>query len=531
MPKLTAFALTLALLDLPTVVNAECAPDTVISSFVGQCNYDNFVASLSSGCAVSELFPNKTSTEIVDNVNALCEYDVPVQFVEILGTYQADRRYFAGGGDFVDADPDMWHVTSGNLRRFEDNMANDAVIAFPEYAARVKYNQANGGGNNGYPANMNLETSCDLRTIMCCFTNDGTEDGFDGTTSTDAITDVCRHDLRDSPQSNHVAAGWSVFPGVETTPAHCVGFTWTNDEIDLIGNMMYDISLRNTLAKGYKKGVPGAPMCGCIEHMPVVESSSCRKATKNGGVTNVFTLKDGYVSASNEANIVYGDCDDGMDLSESYKSKNPTSPNAIDAHLVGSGKCESDLENYLMEEQFLVEDLNQSRFVTPDAATWDQVVGMGTMFLPPQINAVVADADFRAQIDACQATKGRMCIVRRVCHSCTSVDHRDMYYKRISPLPPSGTNTTAGEVYFLDVFMNRWASFKNLLNVDFELYGTYDDALAGTNKWLFCNYDYFSHPVGFPRDCGPFGHTGDQWNSYSGWMPLAHHHGYFVEKS
>ena len=531
MPKLTAFALTLALLDLPTVANAACLPDTIVSSFAGECNYDNFVASLSSGCTPAELFPNMNSTEIVSHVTALCEYDVPVQFVEILGSYQDDRRYFAGGGDLVDADPDHWHVTTGNLRRFEDNVGASAIIAFPEYAARVKYNQANGGGNNGYPANMNLETSCDLRTIMCCFTAD--YDGFDGGDGFDgdATADVCRHDLRDSPQSNHVSAGWAVFPGVENTPAHCVGFTWTDDEFDLVGNMMYDVSLRNTLTKGYRKGVPGAPMCGCVEHMPVVESSTCRTATRDGEITNVFSFRDGYVSAHNEASIAYGECKDGMDLSASYKSKNPTTANAIDAHLVGTGNCASDLSTYLMEEQFLVEDASHTRFVTPDASAWDQAIGMGTMFLPPQVDPVVADAHFRKQINACQATKGRMCIVRRVCHSCNSVDHRDMFYKRLSPLPPSGTNTTAGEVYFLDVFMNRWASYMNVLNDDFELYGSYDDAVAGTNKWLFCNYDYFDHPIGFPRDCGPFGYVGDQWNSYSGWMPLAYHHGYFVEKS
>ncbi|KAL3823279.1 hypothetical protein ACHAXA_003427 [Cyclostephanos tholiformis] len=533
MSKLSAYALTLALLSHGAfrrggAVDAACTPSSVVSSFVGECTYSAFAQSLSPDCTTSELFPGKDQTEIEALVSAMCEYDVPVQFVEILGTYQRDRRYFAGGGDFVDADPSSWHVTSGNLQRFEDNLASRAVIAFPEYAARVKYNQQNGLGNNGYPANMNLETGCDLQTVMCCFTNDGTEDGFEMTDA--SITDVCRHDLRDSPQSNHVANGWSVFPGDESTPAHCVGFTWTDDNVDLVGNMMYDVSLRNTLTRGYKKGVPGAPMCGCIEHMPVVESASCRTATRTGPVTNVFTYRDGYVSASNEANIVYADCDGGLDLAGNYKSK--IGGNAIDAHLVGENMCASDLSTYLMEEQFLIENSNPSRYVTADDTIWDQVIGMGTLFLPPQPNATLADADFRAQVTSClTSSKDRHCIIRRICHSCTSPVHRDIYYKRITPLPPPGTNITNGEVYFLDMFMNRWASYMNVLNVDFELYGSYEDALSGTNKWQYCNYDYFSHPVGFPRDCSPYVYTGDQWNSYSGWMPFAQHHGYYVEKS
>ena len=524
MLKLSSYALTLALLN-QRVRRTTAACGTI--SFAGDCTYDAFKAAVlaTPNCTLGGLFPGKDPAAIEAEVAALCEYDVPVQFVEIQGTYQADRRYFAGGGDVADSPGASWDVVTGNLRRFEDNLASRTVIAFPEYAARVKYNQQNGGGNNGYPANMNLETSCALRTVMCCFADDG--DGYQGG---DAATDVCRHDLRDSPQSNHIANGWSVFPGGES-PAHCVGFTWTDDSADLVGNMMYDVSLRNTLNKGYKKGVPGAPMCGCVEHTPVVASAECRTANVTGPVSNVFAIGgDGLLSASNEASIAYADCAN-PDLAGQYKANNPDAADLIDAHLVGAGGCEADLAAYLEEDQFLVEGANPNRYVQPDAAVWEQVIGAGTHFLPPNISPAAADAEFRRLIAACNATKSRQCIVRRTCDSCTSAAHRDIYYKRISDLPPAGTNTTAGEVYFLDVFMNRWASYRNVLGTDFEMYGTYEDALAGTNKWLFCNYDYFSHPVGFPRDCGPFSYTGDQWNSYSSWMPFAHHHGFYVEKA
>mgnify|MGYP007000279869 len=40
---------------------------------------------------------------------------------------------------------------------------------------------------------------------------------------------------------------------------------------------------------------------------------------------------------------------------------------------------------------------------------------------------------------------------------------------------------------------------------------TYEDALAGTNAWSFCNYDDVG--VGFPRDCGREENKGGQWNS------------------
>ena len=59
--------------------------------------------------------------------------------------------------------------------------------------------------------------------------------------------------------------------------------------------------------------------------------------------------------------------------------------------------------------------------------------------------------------------------------------------------------------------VTRRFSSNNLLNVQFALYSTLADAQADQNRWAFCNYDDFN--VGFPRDCGPTGFVGGQWNS------------------
>ncbi len=55
-----------------------------------------------------------------------------------------------------------------------------------------------------------------------------------------------------------------------------------------------------------------------------------------------------------------------------------------------------------------------------------------------------------------------------------------------------------------------------MLNVDFQLFSTLNDALTGSGAWQYCDYDDPS--VGFPRDCGPTGSVWWQWNSWSkGW--------------
>jgi len=154
---------------------------------------------------------------------------------------------------------------------------------------------------------------------------------------------------------------------------------------------------------------------------------------------------------------------------------------------------------------------------------WRQVVGKGTRLF----NKITKDIDgdnFKTLIRAgcTHADKSdRYCIVRRFCDSCSSDDHVDIYYKRISPIPKN-TN-------FLDVFLNDWSDKPdNLMHVDFELYSTYEDAIRGENQWTFCNYSSGTG-TGFPRDCGPNGKVDNQWNSYVKEGGAAGDHGFYVE--
>mmetsp|Transcript_32532 Transcript_32532/g.69277 ORF Transcript_32532/g.69277 Transcript_32532/m.69277 type:complete len:541 (+) Transcript_32532:256-1878(+) len=537
MTKISNIALV-AFLAGATRTSAECA-DGVISTFAGDCTHTNFVANLVEGCTEADLFPTLSA-----QVEEICTYDAPTQFVEIQGTYQKDRRYFAGGSALVDGG--NWAVDSGQITRFAANKGSSTIIAWPEYAAREGYNVARGLATeempNGYPANMNLYAGCELNTAMCCFTDDGTDDGFAGFAANgDDTTDVCHHELELSRESNFIEEGWSVFPGSETA-THCVGFTWTDGDDELIGNMMYDISLRNTANKGYLKSVPGSPMCGCVEHMPVVEEAACRTAAKVGEATYTFTyeaaLGEDALSASNAATITYGNCA-AADLKAQYVA-NGGDEALMNEHLVGAGGCEDDLEDYLNEERFLHVGQHPTKYITPDESKWSElIVGEGVYWLPPDLEDAAADAQFRSLIEGgCKNDDGspRLCMVRRVCSSCSADSHRDIYYQRLTDLPPFGTNRTAGEMYIHDLFMNNWVKktadgvFINDMGAgDFALYSSYDDALAGDNAWTYCNYGNFDN-LGFPRDCGPTGYVGNNWNSYKRSGGHANHHGFYVEK-
>ena len=166
------------------------------------------------------------------------------------------------------------------------------------------------------------------------------------------------------------------------------------------------------------------------------------------------------------------------------------------------------------------------------------MVGEGVNFQPPSIDFSVSETAFRALVDPsgtkCKNAAGsdRSCIIRRICHSCRYTSHRDIYYKRLTDLPPMGTDKAAGEAYFLDVLMNNWVNDGfNQNGVDFELYSSYAEAIAGDSSkaWKYCDYGNYDN-YGFPRNCGPTVAVGSQWNSYVRGNGDANHHGFFVEK-
>ena len=99
-------------------------------------------------------------------------------------------------------------------------------------------------------------------------------------------------------------------------------------------------------------------------------------------------------------------------------------------------------------------------------------------------------------------------IIWRQCNDCNSAPHRNIFYRRISPW--KGTDIKS-------LFLHTWSISSNgkanRLNVDFELYSSYDDALKRIRRWNWCNYN--DRGIGFPRDCGPHRPVGGQWRSWS----------------
>jgi len=98
--------------------------------------------------------------------------------------------------------------------------------------------------------------------------------------------------------------------------------------------------------------------------------------------------------------------------------------------------------------------------------------------------------------------------IRRICDSCPTTSHKEIIYKRLTP---------KGDFDFEDLFLSNWFSKNsgagtNIINKDFKLYSSVEDALKDQNAWEYCNYDHPKH-VGFPDGCGPEKNVSGNWNS------------------
>ena len=125
----------------------------------------------------------------------------------------------------------------------------------------------------------------------------------------------------------------------------------------------------------------------------------------------------------------------------------------------------------------------------------------------------IEQKEFDAMYDAAPMPK----IMQRICNDCTVSTHRELYYRRLTPVPK--------DVSMYNLFHTKWTSNSNVLGVDFDLYTTLSAAKVGRTKkliddgapypwWTYCSYDNDgSKNWGFPGDCGPISTALNQWTS------------------
>lgn len=231
---------------------------------------------------------NASCQAAFDSQPALAWRDVTQKHLQ--GEPLFDTTYFNGGGtwnEYYQTEADNRvpyvpekdaHVLKKDASRVDDIYEAVAKEQKIEYADAVVDNFAD----------------CPVRAAMCCWVADRQANDNNGNCATpydancvDADpgdnTDICYVDMSRDKDSAHTDGGFTLFPGDNSGgegPAHCHGLAWSNDPNDTEsryrGNNIFFVSMYDHLyTRGYVRNVPGAPMCGCLDKMPVVSRADC----------------------------------------------------------------------------------------------------------------------------------------------------------------------------------------------------------------------------------------------------------------
>eukprot|EP00590_Aulacoseira_subarctica_P003178 CAMPEP_0172424548 /NCGR_PEP_ID=MMETSP1064-20121228/26269_1 /TAXON_ID=202472 /ORGANISM="Aulacoseira subarctica , Strain CCAP 1002/5" /LENGTH=521 /DNA_ID=CAMNT_0013166739 /DNA_START=74 /DNA_END=1639 /DNA_ORIENTATION=+ len=500
--KLCTSSLILAVLAAHQAVYAAPSNCTTSSWTIGgiipldstTCNLATVTAAL--GSCFTTVYPGNAA----EAVQKLCA-SMEVPFGSIASTpinFQQDKNYMDGQtllnyGNQSKVSENI-AVFGGQMGRFLSTKAASTRLAWPTYQAV----SASGYDSTGYMSNFHLNNSCASRVAMCCFT--GTLSP--ATQSIPRNADACVHDISASKNSSHVRRGSTRF-NITGNDAYCVGFSWSSDPNSVSNkykaNALSAISYAQTYTLGYSGNLPSAPMCGCVEQMPIVTKADCVSvdaATETGvnliyqGNTSAMPL-----TAKLLTSVTYGNCN-GNDLKTFYSTMSTVAEQtALATRIVES--CDSSTAKFMNNRYWI----SGSKPAPVDPSKWKNVAGKGTLYFPS-----IGDSAFRS-LSLTLRSDGRYPVVYRKCAQCSSVDYRDIYYQRKTPYP---TNLD-----YLNNFLSNWTSVSNLIGIDFDLYGSYSDAISNKNAWTICNYDDPSGAIGFPRDCGKTALVAGYWNTWA----------------
>jgi hypothetical protein len=284
---------------------------------------------------------------------------------------------------------------------------------------------------------------CTAHAAMCCWPRDRQANDNNGNcrepydsrcVDKDPVdnTDVCYNELDKAPYANGVkAGGFSIYQGDEAV--QCKGFAWSSDENEISsrykGNTLFHISMYDKMYRGgYVGNIPGSPMCGCVEHMPVVDEAGCTQPGVQESYK--FTKADiSYTAKIEEVNLSYDACKGANNINNDLggfvqqlvnDGKLSTDEQTIfSKRVVGVHGCSAATTNFLRDNK----GFETGHIVNTDK--WTFIVGTGYDDETPILDYRILHKMIKAQETP---------IVRRVCPSCDGT-LRDIYYRRLTTIP------------------------------------------------------------------------------------------------
>merc|ERR1712226_22415 len=174
-----------------------------------------------------------------------------------------------------------------------------------------------------------------------------------------------------APENNFVkSSGYSFFPGDNNNgegPIHCHGFAWGNDDMDVLArykanNLFYVSMYDHMYQRGYVRNIAGAPMCGCVEKMPIASRSDCTQVNVQESYKFVKAAGDGFVGEITRADVQFQACqganNNNNDLEAYYQrlvnegKVTTEQQNLFKKYIVGNNNCNSAIESLIQKKGF-----------------------------------------------------------------------------------------------------------------------------------------------------------------------------------
>jgi len=361
-------------------------------TFTGICNFENVLKAYNSEnvgngkeiLAYQLGLPGGSNDQLEAAVNSKCrEANDANQKVEFSSAsnrgYQFDKNFFDGGTKWNQevniGNEGNLAIDAGRIPLFYENVARRSQVSWPAHIT-----------------NFDDTPSCSLRTVMCCWVSE--REGKNGPVDN---SDVCLVDLKKSPRSNHVASGFTVTRQDNMHQAHCNGFAWSSDTGHFTnrfkGNSLFYISMyKNFYQNSYVKNIPGGPMCGCIEQMPIVTHADCTE-TREG-----YKFSYDGTDLTTSLDIEFAPCSNGNDLSSYYDTlvdadgATSAEKEKLDTIIVGEGNCKAATDKFLIDK-LLVRSATEAPTISPAPS----ITPAPTSLLGPEEKGYCVRSDGRDQ--------------------------------------------------------------------------------------------------------------------------------------
>mmetsp|Transcript_22755 Transcript_22755/g.52247 ORF Transcript_22755/g.52247 Transcript_22755/m.52247 type:complete len:989 (+) Transcript_22755:238-3204(+) len=512
----------------------ECSRETLLEAYKDQVYSATGAIPRDCTATAEEDFQAKldaagtTAQEICDKIYDTAE-KVPFTDAAKKGTdMHFEQMFFNGRSDWQEEIETIYETDDESatsvlkrdaelIRAFHDGTAQGRRVAWPGELTNFQSSVTDSRGN----------ATCTTNAAMCCWPKDRQANDGNGNCAKPYDqncvdkdpadnTNLCFADLDKGNKSSAFDSrqGFMSFPEDNNAgegAIHCHGLAWAADEYDTYsrykGNNLFFVSMYDHMhQRGYVEEIPGMPMCGCMEQMPLVTRSDCTQVDVTEDWEVSYNPEGGMVGKITKVDIDFNACRGRNNRNNDLWAKvarlyDEGRVSARDFGKVGQ-VLTNDHDCYFGTE-YAKQKKGLATGYTHDSTVWTQVAGRDEL----EHDAYGKNA-FNTAFFGQTLTKDTTPIIMRICADCVST-HKRIFYKRLTPIDDPNFQLLHNIMYY----RNGNPAPDNVWDEDYSLHSTYEDAVSGANPWK-CPGDKFNYHAPFTGECSPDGTKVRNQHSY-----------------